>query len=109
MNERTRLRTLAGLSLRDLEDRTGISKSRLSLWEHGEATLHTSEIRSINNVILELSSRHLDEISRLVHSRIRNRRRGRADRGNLKPLTVAGKGAVNRRELNQERNRHEAQ
>jgi Helix-turn-helix len=66
-NHRVRLRELAGLSLRDLADRTGISKSRLHQWEHGETTLHTSEVRAFRNVILELSGRNHAEVRKLLN------------------------------------------
>ena len=65
-NHRTRLGQLAGLSLRDLSDRCGVSKSRLSLWEHGQSVLHSNETRTICNTILELAGNNHREVRRLL-------------------------------------------
>ena len=73
-NHRMRLRQLAGLSLRDLADRCGVSKSRLSLWEHGQSVLHSNETRTVRNVILELSGKNHREVVRLLRIRTRTGR-----------------------------------
>jgi len=78
---RGRFRHLAGLTIRDLADRTGISKTRLSAWEMGEAELHTSELRNVHNVLLELLARHFDELARIVARQLRNTARSKSRTG----------------------------
>jgi transcriptional regulator with XRE-family HTH domain len=66
-NHRVRLRELCGLSLRDLEDHTGVSRTRLNQWElNGPPELHTNELRTIRNVLLELSGSNHREVRRLL-------------------------------------------
>ena len=69
-NHRVRLRELCGLSVRDLADRTGVSKTRLNQWELGRPPeLHTNEVRTIRNVLLELSGANHKEVIRLLKVR----------------------------------------
>jgi DNA-binding XRE family transcriptional regulator len=79
-SHRIHLRELCGLSLRDLADRTGISKTRLHLWENDEAKLHSNEVRTIRNTILELAGSNHREVRRLLS-------RTRVGRAELRPGT----------------------
>jgi transcriptional regulator with XRE-family HTH domain len=51
MTERIQLRKRAAISLRELEAKTGISRNRLNLFEHGETTLAADEVVRVAAVL----------------------------------------------------------
>ena len=91
-SHRTKLRKLCGISLRELANRIGVGKTRLNEWERNETQLHTSELYTLRNVLLELSGHNRSEVRRLLS-------RTPARRGELRPRTVAAVSRDQRAEL----------
>lgn len=88
---RYRLRKLAGLSLRDLSDRVGVSKSKLSSWELGEARLLTSELRAVVSELNATSRRVLGELERILKVKDAKNRRRATLRPRRRPFDNLGK------------------
>jgi transcriptional regulator with XRE-family HTH domain len=53
MTDRSKLRKRAGVSLTQLSRASGISVSRLSLYERGEATLPSHDLATISAILRE--------------------------------------------------------
>jgi transcriptional regulator with XRE-family HTH domain len=52
-DRREQLRKAAGLSLIRFAQKTGISRSKLSLWERGEGRLRSEDLANVATVLVE--------------------------------------------------------
>jgi transcriptional regulator with XRE-family HTH domain len=60
------LREVSGMSQFSLARQTGISRSRISLWELGELTLSSEEQNRIQHVLLRAIEKRVRELSSVL-------------------------------------------